>query len=217
LIPCVNYSLSVSLRKVSYQQKGDVDMRKVKVTMWVTLDGFIAGPNNDMEFVGRLYDEEMGKYEDDVVSAADTLILGRVTYESFAGSWPNVPDKPNVSEGEKIYARKLNAMKKLVFSKSLAKVEWNNSTLAKEIVPGEIEKMKQEPGKDMVIYGSASIVQAFTNLGLIDEYQLLVHPVVIGGGKALFEGITKPVNLKLTRTIPRKSGVVVLYYEPERK
>src|SRR5262249_52901588 len=114
-----------------------MDMRKIKVTMWVTLDGFIAGPNNDMEFVGRLYDDETGKYEDDVVSAADTLILGRVTYESSAGSWPKVPDNPKVSEGEKSYARKLNAMHKLVYSKSLKQVDWNNSRLAKAIDPAE--------------------------------------------------------------------------------
>jgi dihydrofolate reductase len=192
-------------------------MRKVIVTMWVTLDGFIAGPNNEMDWVGKLYDDAMGKYETDLVSSADTLILGRVTYQSFAGSWPNVPDNPSVSEGEKQYARQLNSMRKIVFSKTLDKAEWNNSTLMKEIVPEDIAKMKQEPGKDMIIYGSASIVQALTNLGLIDEYQLLVHPLVLGSGKPLFKDITKPVNLKLTRTENRKSGVVVLYYEPEKK
>jgi dihydrofolate reductase len=159
----------------------------------------------------------MGKYEDDLVSGADTLILGRVTYQSFAGSWPKVPDNPSVSEGEKTYARKLNAMRKVVFSKSLENVEWNNSILMKEIVPGEITKLKQESGKDILIYGSASVVQALTNLGLIDEYQLLVHPIVVGSGKPLFKGISKPVNLKLSRTEARKSGVVVLYYEPEGK
>src|SRR5262245_18926542 len=106
----------------------------------------------------------MGKYEDDVVSAGDTLILGRVTYQSFAGSWPKVPDTPSVSEGEKVYARKLNAMRKIVYSRTLDKAEWNNSTLLREIVPADIQKWKQEPGKDMVIYGSASVVQAFTNL-----------------------------------------------------
>lgn len=155
-------------------------MRKLLVTMWVTLDGFIAGPNGEMDWVTRLYDAAMGQYEDAVVSAADTLLLGRVTYESFAGSWPNVPDNPIVSEGEREYARKLNAMRKVVFSKSLDSVDWNNSMLVNEIVPEEIEKLKQESGRDMIIYGSASVVQELTNLGLIDEYQLLVHPVVLG-------------------------------------
>lgn len=107
-------------------------MRKVIVTMWVTLDGFIAGPNGDMNWVTDLFDEEMGKYEDDLVSTADTLLLGRLTYQSFAGAWPKVPENPSVSEGEKEYARKLNAMRKIVFSRTLEKAEWNNSSLAKE-------------------------------------------------------------------------------------
>jgi dihydrofolate reductase len=188
-------------------------MRKLLVTMWVTLDGFIAGPNGEMDWVTRLYDAEMGQYEDAVVSAADTLLLGRVTYESFAGSWPNVPDNPIVSEGEREYARKLNAMRKVVFSKSLDSVDWNNSTLANEIVPEEIEKLKQEPGRDMIIYGSASVVQELTNLGLIDEYQILVHPVVLGSGKPLFSGIHDTVNLNLMEAKQLPSGVTLLRYE----
>ena len=192
-------------------------MRKVIVTMWVTLDGFIAGPDGEMNWISDFFDEDMGKYEFDLVSTADTLLLGRVTYQSFAGAWPNVPENPSVSEGEKEYARKLNAMRKIVFSRTLEKVEWNNSSLAKEVIPEAIENMKQEPGKDMVIYGSASIVQAFTNLGLIDEYQLLVHPVVLGSGKPLFKNIKDKVNLKLVETKSFNSGVVGLYYQPDKK
>lgn len=190
-------------------------MRKVIVTMWITLDGFIAGPNNEMDWV--MVDEAMGKYEDDLISAADTLLLGRVTYQSFAGAWPYVPENPSASEGEKEYARKLNAMRKIVFSGTLEKTEWNNSALAKEIVPEEIEKIKQEPGKDIVIYGSASIIQALTNLGLIDEYQILVHPVVLGSGKPLFTNIQDRQNLKLVQTRTFPSGVVGLYYQPAGK
>jgi dihydrofolate reductase len=190
-------------------------MRKIIVTMWVTLDGYITGPNNDMGFVGELYDAAMGKYEDDLISAADTLILGRVTYESFAGSWPYVPDKPDADPGEVVYARKLNAMRKIVFSKTLPQADWNNSTLLREIVPEEIERLKQEPGKDIVIYGSASVIQALTNHGLIDEYQLLVHPFLLGDGKRLFDNIKQKVNLKLVNTEARPSGVVVLTYQPK--
>lgn len=189
-------------------------MRKVIVTTWVTLDGFIAGPNGEMNWV--MVDEEMGKYEGGLVSAADTLLLGRVTYQSFAGAWPKVPENPSASEGEKEYAGKLNAMRKVVFSKTLEKAEWNNSSLAKAVIPEEIEKMKHEPGKDMVIYGSASIVQALTNLGLIDEYQLLVHPVVLGSGKPLFQNIMDRMKLKLVKTKMFNSGVVGLYYQPEK-
>jgi dihydrofolate reductase len=190
-------------------------MRKIITTTWVTLDGFIAGPNGEMDWV--LVDDEMGKYEDDVVSAADTLLLGRVTYQSFAGSWPYVPDNPTASEGEKEYARKLNAMRKIVFSKTLPTVEWNNSSLVKEVLPEAITKLKQEPGRDMLIYGSASIVRSLTNHGLIDEYQLLVHPLVLGGGKPLFQDIKKRQKLKLVKTKTFPSGVIGLYYQPDNQ
>ena len=190
-------------------------MRKIITTTWVTLDGFIAGPNGEMDWV--IVDDEMGTYEDDIVSAADTLLLGRVTYQSFAGSWPHVPDNPNASEGEKQYARKLNAMRKIVFSKTLPTAEWNNSSLMKEVLPEEITKLKQEPGRDMLIYGSASIVRTLTNLGLIDEYQVLVHPVVLGGGKPLFQDIRDRRKLQLVKTKTFPSGVVGLYYQPDNK
>src|SRR5689334_19764308 len=85
-------------------------MRKIVLTEWVTLDGYVSGPNNDMSFVGAFFNPEMGKYESDILDTADTIILGRLTYESFAGSWPKVPENPNVSEEEKDYARRLNSM-----------------------------------------------------------------------------------------------------------
>ncbi len=187
-------------------------MRKVIVTMWVTLDGFIAGPNDDMSWI--IVDDAMGAYEDAMVSAADTLVLGRVTYQSFAGAWPHVPDNPAASEGEKEYARKVNSLRKIVFSKTLETVEWNNSTLLHEISLDDIVALKNEVGKAIVIYGSASIVQALTTLGLIDEYQLLVHPVVLGGGKRLFKEGSDRTALRLVETKTFDSGVVLLTYQP---
>lgn len=187
-------------------------MRKVIVTMWVTLDGFIAGPNDDMSWI--IVDDAMGAYEDAMVSAADTLVLGRVTYQSFAGAWPYVPDNPAASDGEKEYARKVNSLRKIVFSRTLETVEWNNSTLLHEINPDDIVALKHEAGKNIVIYGSASIVQALTACGLIDEYQLLVHPVVLGSGKRLFREGSDRTALRLVETKTFDSGVVLLTYQP---
>jgi dihydrofolate reductase len=159
-------------------------------------------------------DEAMGTYENDLVSAADTLLLGRVTYQSFAGAWPHVPDNPTASEGEKEYARKLNSMRKIVFSRTLETAEWNNSTLLHEISPDDIVAVKQESGKNIVIYGSASVVQSLMELGLIDEYQLLVHPIVLGSGKRLFRDGSNTTTLRLVEAKPFSSGVVLLSYQP---
>jgi dihydrofolate reductase len=188
-------------------------MRKIVLTEWISLDGYVAGPDNNMSFVGESFNDEMGQYEDAYVTGGDTLMLGRVTYDSFAGSWPYVPDKADAPEEEKAYARKLNAMRKIVFSRTLASADWNNSLLLREIDPGSIKQLKQEQGKNILMYGSASIVQQLTNLGLIDEYQLLVHPVVLGGGKPLLKDIAETQRLKLVSARPFKSGVVLLTYQ----
>jgi dihydrofolate reductase len=189
-------------------------MPRIITTTWVTLDGFIAGPNGEMDWVGQFYDDAMGAYESDLVNAADTLLLGRVTYESFAVSWPHVPDNPDAPEGEKVYARRLNAMRKVVVSRTLDRAEWNNSTLLRAVTPEAIEQLKRESGGDIVIYGSASLVHTLTNLGAIDEYQVLVHPVILGGGKPLFGDVNGQVTLKLVNSKTHPSGVVLLTYQP---
>ncbi len=104
-----------------------------------------------------------------------------------------------------------------VTSRTLEKVEWNNSTLVKEVVPEDIAQLKREPGRDMLIYGSASLVRTLTNFGLIDEYQLLVHPIILGSGKPLFQDIKDRAKLKLVNTKTHPSGVVVLSYQPREK
>ncbi len=189
-------------------------MRKIVLTEWVSLDGYTSGPNNDMSYVGESFDEEMGQYEGTILTTGDTLILGRLTYESFAGSWPSVPDDPNRSDAEKDYARMLNGMRKVVVSSSLQSADWSGSALVRSIDPAYFQALKEEDGKDILIYGSASIVQQLTNLGLTDEYQILVHPVLLGGGKALFANVEDTKRLKLLSAKPFKSGVVLLTYTP---
>lgn len=189
-------------------------MRKILTTTWVSLDGFIAGPDNEMDWVGRYYDETMGIYESDLVSGGDTLLLGRTTYDSFAGAWPSVPDRPGVSDPEKAYAQQLNAMRKVVVSSSLTDPSWEHTDVLSDVRREEIERLKREPGSDIIVYGSASLVRQLTDLGLIDEYHLLVHPVVLGGGKPLFAGVSGSTDLVLDSVTPHPSGVVKLVYRP---
>ena len=153
-------------------------MRNIIVSMRVTLDGFIAGPNGEMDWMEEFIDESLANYESELQKTVDVTLFGRVTYQGFESFWPQVARDPASPKGLVEYAQQLNAMRKIVFSKTLSRAEWNNAALVKEIVPEEIIHMKQEPGRDMVIYGSASIVRTRTNLCLIDRYHLVVYPVV---------------------------------------
>jgi dihydrofolate reductase len=182
--------------------------------MRVTLDGFVAGPHGEMDWMEEFLDEALANYESELQKTVDTILFGRATYQGFESFWPKVAEDPTTPKGLVEYAQQLNAMRKIVFSRSLSHVEWNNSTLVKEIVPEAITKMKQEPGRDMAIYGSTSIVQTLTNLSLIDTYQLLVFPVVLGSGKLLFQGILHQVKLSLISARTHPSGVAVLSYQP---
>lgn len=188
-------------------------MRKLIVTMWQSLDGFISGPDGRMDWVTSHFDPEMGAYEDALVSNAEILLFGRITYESFAGSWPSVPENNEISEEERAYARRLNEMRKVVFSRTMPWAKWQNSQLERDNLEEVVTALKKESGKDILIYGSASLVCQLTDLRLIDEYQLMIFPVLLAGGKTLFSGLQKPVDLRLCRTKVHSSGVAELSYE----
>ena len=187
-------------------------MRKVILSNLVTLDGFFAGPNGELDWF--IVDEEGKKDANDLLSKVDAILFGRVTYQLLADYWPAAATNPSTSKSDLEIADKMNNLPKIVFSKTLQEVKWNNSRLVKENIAEEISKMKQQPGKDMVIFGSGSIVTTFTQLGLIDEYRILVNPVVLGNGKPLFTGINDKQNLKLLKTKVLGSGIVILYYQP---
>ena len=192
-------------------------MRKIIVSEFYSLDGFMSDPEDKMEWVLGSFNDEMGKYESDLYDNADTLLLGRTTYKIFEGFWPQAASNPATSQGDIEMAHKINNMTKIVFSHTLESVDWKNSKLLKEINPEEIAKMKQEEGKNILVIGSASIVQQLTNLGLIDEYHLLLHPVVLGTGKPLFKNIRDRFDLKLVKIETFKNGVVLLLYQPGKE
>ncbi|CAG0976550.1 dihydrofolate reductase [Methanosarcinales archaeon] len=192
-------------------------MRKIIVSEFYTLDGLMSDPEDKMEWVLGSFNDEMGKYESDLYDSADTLLLGRTTYKIFEGYWPTAASNPATSPGDIEMAHKINNITKIVLSHSMEGVEWKNSKLLREINPEEIVKMKQGKGKNILVIGSASIVQQLTNLGLIDEYHLLLHPVVLGIGKPLFKDIRQKHDLKLLEAKTFSNGVVMLrYLAPEK-
>ena len=192
-------------------------MRKLILFMHVSLDGFVCGPNGEQDWM-TMNDDEMGKYLiTDLLSTVDTLLVGRVLYQGFANFWPSVATDPSSPKDLIEFANWMENTPKIVFSRTLEKAEWKNSRLVKKNIVKEIAKLKQQPGGDMVTFGGAGIVAAFTKLGLIDEYRLKVEPVVLGKGKPLFKNVKDRRNLKLLKSKTFNSGVVGLYYQVNRK
>jgi dihydrofolate reductase len=182
-------------------------MRKIIVSEMVSADGFFAGPNGEIDW--HNVDAEFNEaYAIPMLREADMLIFGRVTYDLMASYWPT---KESVAD-DPIVAERMNSLPKIVFSKTRENLEWHGSKLMKEIVPEEILALKKLPGKDIMIFGSGTIVMAFAKLGLIDEYRFVVNPVVLGSGKTLFNGIGKRIKLKFVETKAFGSGNVLLRY-----
>src|SRR5437660_688119 len=145
--------------KQHLRQRLENTLKNIIVSIRVTLDDFIAGPHGEMDWMEEFFDESLATYESELQKTVDTTLFGRLTYQGFASYWPQVALDPASPMGLVEYTQQLNAMHKIVFSKTLSRVEWTNSTLVKESVPEDIAKVKHEPGRDMVIYGSASIVR----------------------------------------------------------
>jgi dihydrofolate reductase len=181
-------------------------MRKIIFFMLTSLDGYFEGPEGDINW--HNVDEEFNEFAIEQLNTVGTLLFGRVTYELMASYWPTpaaTTDDPNV-------AGKMNSLPKIVFSRTLDKVEWNNTRLVKNNFVEEISKLKQQPGKDLIIFGSSDLAVSFIPHGLIDEFRIMINPVILGGGKTLFKGLLHKLDLKLIKTKIFKSGNVLLYY-----
>ena len=186
-------------------------MRKLVVFNNVTLDGYFTGEGGDFSWAhSGNNDAEFNAFIAENASGGGQLLFGRITYQLMASYWPT----PNAIKNDPIVAEGMNSMPKVVFSRTLDKVSWSNTKLAKGDIASEIRKMKKEPGKDMAILGSGSIVSQLAPHGLIDEYQVVVNPVVLGKGRTMFDGIKEPLTLKLTKTRTFGNGKVFLCYEP---
>ncbi len=177
-------------------------MRNVIVSNMVSLDGFFEGPNHELDW--HVVDEEFFAYAKEMLNSVDAILFGRVTYQMMASYWPSAPSDA--------IADKMNNLPKLIFSTTLPNVAWNNSRLVRGDPDEEVSKLKQQPGNDMVVLGSAMLASSLLQAGLIDEYRVILNPVLIGNGKPLFPGIRERLKLKLLGTRSFSSGVVLLSY-----
>ncbi len=184
-------------------------MRKLISSMFVTLDGIVVGPNEDMAWVTANFSNELGRHIAALQAQMGGIVLGRISYGILGGYWPTAGDEPG--------AKEINSVPKYVISRTLDKAEWgafDNASVVKGDLGKEMKKLKAMPGGDLLIYGSASIVQQCALLGLIDEFHLIIHPLVMGAGKPLWANISKPINLRLLQTETHHNGVVVQVYAP---
>jgi dihydrofolate reductase len=183
-------------------------MRKVILMMSVSLDGFIEGPNREIDW--HMVDDELHRHFNEQLSAMGAFLSGRVTYELMAGFWPTADTDPSSTEPMIEFARIWRDMPKIVFSRTLEGANWN-TTVVRDVVPERIMELKAQPGGDLAL-GGADLAAAFMRHDLIDEYRIYVHPVVIGGGKPLFPASDTKIDLRLAETRTFGNGVVLLHY-----
>jgi len=179
-------------------------MRKVSLAMNVSLDGYVAGPNGELDWIFRSMDPALGESVISFLREVDTILIGHTTYLQQAAAWPK-------QTGE--MADLLNSHAKIVFASTLPTLEWNNSRLASADAATEIAQLKQQPGKTIFVTGGAMLAQSLSRLGLIDEYNLTIHPIVLGSGKPLFKDQSLPLTLKLVDSQAFATGAVQLTYQ----
>jgi len=186
-------------------------MRRLTVFNSTSLDGYFADANGDMSFAHNATpDAEWDAFVASNASGGGSLVFGRITYELMAGFWPT----PLAAKQMPVVAERMNNLPKVVFSRTLDKASWVNTKLLKGKLLDEIRRMKHEPGEDMAILGSGSLVSQLAHHRLIDEYQIVVIPVALGHGRMMFQGIAQKVPLRLIKTRAFINGNVLLCYEP---
>ncbi len=185
-------------------------MRRLIVFNNVTLDGYFAGTDGDLSWAKGRMDPEFGAFVAENASSGGQLLFGRITYQLMVSYWPT----PQAKQTEPVVADRMNSLPKIVFSRTMERASWNNTTLVKSGVAEAIRKMKNASGDDMVILGSGSIVSQLAQERLIDEYQIVLNPVVLGAGRTMFDGVTQKFPLKLTKSRTFANGNVFLRYEP---
>jgi dihydrofolate reductase len=189
-------------------------MRKIVSFTHVSLDGFVCGLNGELGWVN--IGDEIGADVDIRLQKIGAAIYGRVTYGMMAGYWPTVPLNPDSSARDLAHATWVEDLPKIVVSRSLERTDWNNTTLIRDHVAEQIEKLKQQPGDDLMVFGSPKLTHLLAQLGLVDEYLMYLNPTLVGAGTPLFEAGSKPGGLKLLEEKVFDAGVIALRYGLDR-
>jgi dihydrofolate reductase len=189
-------------------------MRKLKLQVQISVDGFVGRPKGELDWMTWELDDELIKYINNLTDSIDTILLGRKMTEGFISYWTdlvtNKPDSPEYS-----FAKKMVGIPKVVFTKTLNKSLWENTVLAKGALIDEINKLKKQDGKDIIVYGGAGFVSSLIKNNLIDEYHLFTNPTAIGKGMTIFRKVEDKFNLKLVKSKAFDCGIVVNHYEPK--
>lgn len=183
-------------------------MRKLVSFMVVTLDGFYEGPNQEFDWSN--VDDQFNEFAIRQLNDIDTLLFGRLTYEGMASYWPT----PAAVEGDPVVAGLMNGVPKIVFSSTLATADWHNTTVVQDDAVKAVAELKQQPGKDLALFGSPHLTVSLLEHGLVDELRVMVNPILLGGGKSLFTGLKDRVPLQLQTSTTFSSGNVLLCYAP---
>ena len=189
-------------------------MRHLIFFMHTSLDGFVAGPNGEMDWINL--DDAMFDFVATMTDQADTALYGRVTYEMMQSYWPTAGDDPNASKHDKEHSAWYNKVSKIVLSKTLSAKGLDNTTVISDQLVDNINKIKKQDGKNILIFGSPTASLSLLSHGLIDEFWLFVNPILLGHGTPLFKEVIEKTNLKLVETKTFSSGVVALHYETKR-
>jgi dihydrofolate reductase len=189
-------------------------LRKLKLQVQMSIDGCIAGPNGEMDWMVGLQDDKINKYVNELTESFGTILLGRKMADGFISYWSDVINKPN--DPWYVLGKKMIEIPKVVFTKTLKKSKWINTDIATGDITDEIMKLKRQEGKDMVVYGGASFDSSLIKLGLIDEFLLFINPVVIGNGMTIFKDLNEIQEFNLVNSIAFDSGEVLLHYETRK-
>ncbi|WP_295791815.1 dihydrofolate reductase family protein [Mucilaginibacter sp.] len=186
-------------------------MRKLRLQMQLSLDGFVAGPNGEMDWMTWNWGDDIKAYVNAITDPIDTILLGGHMPEGFVGHWKNVAANPE-DEGN-AFGKKMYDTHKVVFTKTMTESKWENTVLAKGDIVEEVNNLKNQQGSDIITYGGAGFASSLIKHNLIDEYQLFINPTIIGSGMAIFKDVAEKLNLKLVKATPFNCGVVALMYE----